>query len=361
MAKSNNSIRLSEALDLYLNRQAARQKSQNTIDSDWQAIRMFIRVVGDLRLSNLTPQHVERFFYGEGGLMGEHASGSNGVQHRPPVSPSTHNHYRSRLRCFFTWCYEQGYIRQDNLFQHVSPLKVRRRNRLRPSPTNLLALLDAAVNPRDRAFIATILNTALRSNEVVRYRISDVYLEDGFLDTVISKTGVEDEQPITADLDLELRVWLTHYAETLGRDLRPDDYLFPGLTGGEIVGYDDDRQIIRKARGYDPRKPVREPYKVVQKALAALGLPTKGEGTHTLRRAVARHYFDAVAQDKGDVAALRETAALLHHQNIATTEGYLGTTPERENRDRRLRGKPFLSAMIDRDNVVPLRPAATGE
>jgi integrase len=120
--------------------------------------------------------------------------------------------------------------------------------------------------------------------------------------------------------------------------------------------------MVRHPARWDPRSHVNETHLIVQKALKAVGLPTKGEGTHTIRRAVARAYFDQVARDKGDVAALRETSALLHHSSVATTEIYLGTTPEKESRDRRLKGKPFLSTLVPtQENVVPLRKAGEGE
>jgi hypothetical protein len=42
-------------------------------------------------------------------------------------------------------------------------------------------------------------------------------LDAGFIDVVIRKTGEVDEQPITSDLDLELRRWLVRYATDVGR------------------------------------------------------------------------------------------------------------------------------------------------
>jgi hypothetical protein len=75
---------------------------------------------------------------------------------------------------------------------------------------------------------------------------------------------------------------------------------------------------------------------------------------------VARAYYDSLCEERGDVAALRLTAALLHHKNTTTTEVYLGLDAEKAGRNRRLRGKPFLSAMVDREeNVIPLRTDGT--
>lgn len=52
--------------------------------------------------------------------------------------------------------------------------------------------------------------------------------------------------------------------------------------------------------------------------------------------------------------ALRATAALLHHSSTAVTENYLGLSHERVRRDRSLRGKAFLTAMVDQDQVTKL-------
>src|SRR5690606_30101648 len=85
--------------------------------------------------------------------------------------------------------------------------------------------------------------------------------------------------------------------------------------------------------------------RVVQGALGALGYPTRGEGCHTVRRSVARAFFDSMATDTGYDAALRTVSAMLHHKSSATTEIYLGLTSERVRRDSLLRGRPFLSAL----------------
>jgi hypothetical protein len=96
--------------------------------------------------------------------------------------------------------------------------------------------------------------------------------------------------------------------------------------------------------------------------LEKLGLPTKYEGTHTIRRAIALAYFDEASAEQGDVAALRETAALLHHAHLSTTERYLGMTAEKNRRNKRIKGRPFLTAMVAKqDNVVPLRKAENGQ
>jgi len=67
-----------------------------------------------------------------------------------------------------------------------------------------------------------------------------------------------------------------------------------------------------------------------------------------------------MSSDVGYDAALRTVSAMLHHKSSATTEQYLGLSSERKRRDDRLRGRPFLSALVSTENVVPLRRTAGG-
>lgn len=364
--------KLSVAITEYLQYQQARRqgdhhRGNNTAAADNNVLSMFLRMSGDKYLHNITPEHVSDWFYGPGGMRDRHRidskrGGRDGWS--PPIGPATHNHYRSRLKMFFGWCIQRGYMKRDVMVL-TSPLKVPKTLRNRPDPVTLLRLLEVASCDRDRAYLAVAVNTGLRSSEIRAMKVGDLDLDSGYMDVNIMKTGDVDEQPVTQELDIELRRWLLAYADVLGRPLQSSDYLFPRRRGGAITHYyvdeSGDKVPHRSAYVYLPNEPIRETHLIVQKALRALGLPTQKEGTHTLRRAVARAYFDSVAQDKGDVAALRETAAFLHHSSTATTEIYLGLTPEKNSRNRRLRGKPFLSAMVSQENVVPLRAVGDAE
>jgi hypothetical protein len=64
-----------------------------------------------------------------------------------------------------------------------------------------------------------------------------------------------------------------------------------------------------------------------------------------------------MSSELGYDAALRTVSALLHHSNMATTERYLGLSSEKKRRDQTLKGRPFLTAMVSNENVVPLRRA----
>lgn len=346
--------RLSEALAQYGAMRSARF-APTTVMNEMFVLKRFLAWLGeDIQVRHLRPERVEAWFYGKGGVRQEHVT-SDGTT-RPGIVESTHNHYRSRLKSFFVYCNQRGWVR-DDLLVHVAPMQVPRKRRAQPPPRVLMDLLDHAESPRDRCYLATAINTGLRANEIARLRVGDVDLDTGSLNVWISKSKEEDAQPITSDLDPELRRWLKHYAEDLGRPLVQNDHLFPARLGSRYVWrlQPDGTKVRGHALpSWVPEKHVVKTERIVQDALAAVGLPTRHEGTHTIRRAVARAFFDSQVADGYD-GALRATSALLHHQSSATTEHYLGLTSERKRRDLAMRGKPFLSAMVNATNVVPLR------
>jgi integrase len=351
--------RLSEALADYLARSEKRGRATLTVQIDSRILRRFISDVGDLEVTEVTKDHVGDWFYGKGGMMDHHQGHGNGQGLMPPIGASTHNQYRQRLSTFFRFCATKGWIRED-LMAEVEPMKITRKKRQQPSPDILLRLLDAAGSPRDRAYIATAMNTALRQNEIIRIRMADLDLDQGFIDVTISKTNEEDRQPISSDLDTELRKWLVQYESDLGRPLEDDDHLFPLSAGGLISHFEVDEKtghktMVRHPYHWVPERPVVKSHLLVQKAMKEVGLTTKYEGTHTIRRAVARAFFDSLTTTTGYDAALRTVSALLHHSSTATTERYLGLTSERQRRDDVLKGQPFLTAMVNRDNVIPIR------
>lgn len=346
--------RLGDAVEDYLRLRTAKF-AEATVTNERFLLRRFVTWYGDVQLRHMRPERVADWFYGESGLLHQHVTRDR--VHREPIQPSTHNFYRSRLASLFRFCTQRGWLRED-LLQEVPPMKVTVKRRLQPPPNALLALLDMAENTRDRAYIATIINTAFRARTVSGLRIGDVDLDAGSLRVLITKTQEEDYFPITLDLAAELATWLRTYAVELGRPLMPEDFLFPARRGSVYrwsVAADGTKQRTRTEPSWKPDRPVTHTERIVQSALKRLGLPTKHEGTHTVRRAVARAFFDSMSSDMGYDAALRTTSALLHHSSSATTEHYLGLSSERQRRDQRLRGQPFLTAMIAHADVVPLR------
>lgn len=352
------------AVDAYLAARSRTGKARNTMAIDTTLLPRFATHLGNPGLDQLTPEQVEGFFYAPDGIMSLHTTRIKGRPIREAVGPGTHNNYRSRLRVFFTWCHDHGHTTVDNYLMGVRPLPVPRRNRQRPAPSILLQLLDHAQCSMHRAYLATAINSACRTSELTALRVGDINFAQSELSVTVMKTREEDEMPLTADLASELRVWLTEYAGLLGRPLRPEDHLFPARSGNVFARnyLDPDtgtRVLERTPFVWHPDRPAVRTEKIVQHVLRAAGLPTRYEGTHTLRRAVARAYFDSMSGELGYDAALRTVSALLHHASMATTEIYLGLASERQRRDQMLKGRPFLTAMVvapaAADNVIPLR------
>ncbi len=250
-----------------------------TVQNDGHVLRRFARTFGPARqVRYLTAQDIEDWFYGPDGVMNVHRTRDR--KQRPPVQPSTHNFYRTRLNMLFVFWTKRGLLKVDLLLD-VQPIKVVRKQRQQPGPEVLLGLLDRAANPRDRAYLATAMNTGLRQNEILRLRVRDVDLDQGSLFVFISKSKVEDALPITADLAAELRRWLTRYAADLPVRLSGEHYLFPALSGNRFrkcENADGTWSTVNESGRWVPGKPMSHPERVVQAALSSAGLPTKGEG-----------------------------------------------------------------------------------
>lgn len=348
-------IKMSQAVEGFV---ALRRATVSPVTAKNEAfiIRRFAAYLGeDIQLRHLRRDHVTEWFYGPQGVMSEHRTRDGRT--RPGIHASTHNHYRTRLQAFFLYCQRRGYI-QDDLLLDVPIKKFVRRQRFQPQPDLLLALLEQARDARDRMYLAIAINTALRQGDIRSIRVGDVDLAGGWLKVIIAKTSEADAKPISTELDAELRAWFVIYADAIGRPLRGDDYLIPARVGSKYVWRtlpDGSREKGRTEATWNPLAPVTKTALIVKHSMEGLGLPTQHEGTHTIRRAVARAFFDQLVETVGYDGALRTTSAVLNHKNATTTEMYLGLSSERKRRDDLMRGKPFLSAMVDKSNVHHLR------
>lgn len=276
--------------------------------------------------------------------------------------PSSYNKIRNRISTFIKFCTLRGWLNSDPLGM-VRPQRVVKREWLRLSPAELIALPRYAATERDKVLISILTNTACRASEVTSLRIKDVDLANSRMRVYVSKSALEDWLPITRELDVALRDWLMAYQDEMeGEPLDPEWFLVPQRLPGH--GWMQTKKGIRGAvwdhHVYGPLLPdkrIMKPAKIVQRVLTASGAPVApGEGCHTIRRSVARAYFDCRVSGGYD-GALRETSALLHHANSTITEEYLGLKTERLGRDAALAGKPFLTAMVAVDNVVDIRLA----
>lgn len=296
-------------------------------------------------IGGVTSQDVENYFIDE-------------VQVRNQ-SAGAYNKVIGLLRGFFTFCASRGWVRTDLLTNVRKRQPQGKRPRLILSADELVALLGYAENPRDRCMLAVAMNSAFRASELVGLTIADVDLAKGELRVHIVKSKTWDLFPITSELDAELRLWMTAYAAALqadGIELDGSMMLFPARAWQRYLP-DCDGELVRTDGPWQPHKVVYKPVTVVHRALKLAGYDELAfEGWHTIRRSLGRLLFDD-ANANGRDRALREVAAALHHKSTATTEIYLNMEVEREARDRRLRGQPFLSRLTSKENVVPIRGA----
>lgn len=348
-------MRLSEAIEKYLDARETRY-AVTTVKNERLFLTRFLLWHGDVQVRNMRPERVEQFFIE---IRKPHKT-RDGVS-RPPVTPATYNYDRSRLLGLFTWCTRRGLLKAD-LLAEVSRMRNETKRRLQPGPEVLATLHEYADNPRDRAFIALLCNTGFRRLTALSLRAKDIDLEHGWIHARITKTAVQDQFPISGDLAPELHRWLHRYALDLGRPLTGQEHLFPGrTTGGFAAGFDvaaDGTRSRKRTPGrWVPEAPAVKTTEAVNRAMRRAGVDVpKGSGCHTLRRGLARALFDQLSAEGHD-AAIRAVGSVLHHASAATTEIYLGLDSETERRNTLMRGRPLLSAMVQREDaqVVNLR------
>lgn len=290
--------------------------------------------------AGITSPDLKDFLYGPSGIS-------------VGMAPITQTGHRVSLRRFFTHGYESGW-RKDLLPIPEPSVRSTKASgpatpALRLTADQLLALLDEAAHPMLRGMLAVAMNTALRVSDVRKIQIRD--LTTTGLSVTVLKTGRHDLLPFTLDLDEEMRRYLTWLTAELGVTLHDADaYLFPGFVQERGGGGYNRVQCPDVPIGYDwSRRRLTALY-------GACGLHVEaGDGWHTIRRSVARIYFDSLRGDVSHDHALRQTATLLGHKSSTTTETYLGLDAEREARDVSLRGQRLL---VPSQNVTTLRRGA---
>ena len=241
-----------------------------------------------------------------------------------------------QLRSFLEYCAQRKWMKGDPtaLLRAVRP-GARVRDRL--TADELLDLVETGATPPRRIILALAANTALRASEIRDLRLRDLDLPRQELRVRPGKTrSDEDAMPVTVELDRELRRWLDVY---LGEaQVTRDSYLVPSVYADNMNG----RLVYR----HDRQMGVHYAAEVVKDGLAALGWDgTLGEGVHTVRRSLARLFFDAKEAEGTFDSALLATMELLHHTRSETTLHYIGRSRGQAARDSVLKGKPFLTTL----------------
>ena len=160
----------------------------------------------------------------------------------------------------------------------------------------LIAAIDMTKpeGQRDRAILETLYSCGLRVSELCGLRISNLYLDEGFI-RVHGKGKKERLVPISDTAIMELKLWFTDRDQL---HIKPghEDYVFVSCRRGTALS----RITI---------------FHIIKVLCEATGICTT-VSPHTFRHSFATHLLEGGAN-------LRVIQELLGHENIDTTEIYL--------------------------------------
>lgn len=338
------SPRLQEAVARYL----ALAEQQTTLNTYRNTRSILNRFVIHTRInplvSQITAEHLESFFY----------RGSLGS-----LAESSFNKAVQRVGQFFTYCQRKGWASHYLMDDIKSKEEVETEMR-RYSASEMYHLYTTCKNPQERILFALACNTALRIADITalyigawdprRKVVTDdptVDLANGFLHVYIHKIRKTDAFPIVAELDEELRRWLTTYTETIDAPLTPVMRLIPSKWN---AGFDSARTTKLM-----PYNRITTTAPIYNRVVTASGLPNgRGDGFHTLRRSFARIFYEDL-KNANHPEPVRPVQAALHHATPDMTYRYIGVQVNREERNDLLQGKTLLSRLAaDTTNVVKL-------
>lgn len=151
---------------------------------------------------------------------------------------------------------------------------------------------------RDTAMLELLYATGMRVSELVRLKLNQVYLEDGYIQ-VIGKRGKERLVPIGNRAKERLREYLHQTRPQLLRK-RASPYLFIGYKGHPLT-----------RQGF---------WEIIKRYAKCAGI-LKAISPHTLRHSFATHLLEGGAD-------LRAVQTMLGHASVSTTQIYTHVTQE---------------------------------
>jgi len=356
---------LSDAIDEYVGSRT-KQYSNSTIEMRKRALSIFLRETGNIAVRHLDARHGEAF---QTYLLSPGAGRmKNGYE------PATVNLYMSMLSGFCTWARHRKYLPLgNNPMATVETLELADKDRYQVPAADFPRLLDCARTPHDRIVTALGLYLFLRQSEVANLRVGSVDLDatPPRMKVMVSKNRSAGFKiyvmPISEELEVELRRWLTWYAndvkDTHG-SLQDEWYLVPRRNAPKMTndgtGYKGGTALWPDTGNCIPTVKLINVHRYAQRPLERLGVPMRGldgasnmEGVHTLRRSGARALFDALVERGEGDGALKKVSAMLHHKHTQMTQHYLGIKADEKELMDLLGGKPMFPKNKS-DNVVPL-------
>ena len=195
---------LDQIIPLYLTACTVEGKTDRTVQSHAETLRQFQRAGRELGLPvsvrAFRPAHVYLFM----GWVRERGV-SAGTQHRR----------QREVKAFFSWCRRMDYV-EENPFMRV-PMVRREQKVVQPFSKDDVTTLLAACNPesyvgsRMRAMILFLLDTGVRSSELVSIELCDVLFEEGRV-RVLQGKGRKQRWTAVSEVALEaLRSYLEDF------------------------------------------------------------------------------------------------------------------------------------------------------
>jgi len=259
-----------------------------------------------------------------------------------PATAGTARNWFYVLKSFTAWSADRKYCQVGMMREIHLPPPPPRKDYLYLTADELIVAIEDAANPRNRFALALLANTAGRAKEICRINVGHLDLDNDMMYYQPVKGGQTDRMPITAELRQEIGRWLPAYSRLYGGQLTEGMPLVPGIHAGNW-GH---KRVVRLTGRRASPNALGHAAQAMLRGLGYTDAQREREGTHTIRRSVARLAFDAAAESgSGYSHALAEVAALLHHKSTVTTERYIGLTPGRVARDTRMKGQPFLTPM----------------
>lgn len=333
---------LSDAIGHYRADRTAKGYAKNTIVNEQSTLRQLLAVIGNIQVSSITTHHMDKFW---------HANQDKAA--------GTFNKNRAYLASFFKWCQVRGYMpRTSDPMEGTKDRRVPPRDFVVIPPGEFPTLLEGAKIPRNRALVALGLYLFTRVSETGNLRWRDLDFDNKTVRVFRSKTQTEDQLPMCAELEDELRKWRLEYGASIGEVPKPGWYVCPPFQSPGFEGTNGKRGELRMVRPpvLQPTRELSSVTEAINVVLRDAGYYKPREGGHTLRRSGAIALYNELI-DRGHDGAIRVCQAMLGHSSVTTTEVYLRLDLARKTRNDLLAGKPMFS--IGGGEVVDLNQVGT--
>ncbi|MCF3111705.1 site-specific tyrosine recombinase XerD [Niabella sp. CC-SYL272] len=213
------------------------------------------------------------------------------------MQPTTQARVISGIRAFYRFCLLENIVQQDPTLLVEAP----KTRRTLPDVLSfeeieqILSAIDLSKpeGTRNKAIIETMYSCGLRVSEVVQLRISQLYLDVGYI-RVIGKGDKERLVPIGGTAIKHIKIYL--------QEIRPQLTVKPG--NEDFVFLNKRGTLLTRVMIF-----------LVIKALATKAQIQKTISPHTFRHSFATHLIEGGAN-------LRAVQEMLGHESITTTEIY---------------------------------------